>query len=55
VIEMPALVITPPSSWDELDHAIAQLYNFDWLILTSSNGVEYFLNDCTPKRRITVP
>lgn len=42
VIEMPALVITPPSSWDELDHAIAQLYNFDWLILTSSNGVEYF-------------
>lgn len=42
VIEMPALVITPPSSWEELDHAIAQLYNFDWLILTSSNGVEYF-------------
>jgi uroporphyrinogen III methyltransferase/synthase len=42
VIEMPALVITPPSSWDELDHAIAQLYNFDWLILTSGNGVEYF-------------
>lgn len=42
VIEMPALVITPPSSWDALDDAIAQLYNFDWLILTSSNGVEYF-------------
>ncbi len=42
VIEMPALVITPPSSWDELDNAIAQLYNFDWLILTSGNGVEYF-------------
>ena len=42
VIEMPALVITPPSSWDELDNAIAHLYNFDWLILTSSNGVEYF-------------
>ena len=43
VIEMPALVITPPSSWDELDRAIANLYEFDWLILTSSNGVEYFL------------
>jgi uroporphyrin-III C-methyltransferase len=43
VIEMPALVITPPSSWDELDNAIANLYEFDWLILTSSNGVEYFL------------
>lgn len=43
VIEMPALVITPPSRWDELDNAIANLYEFDWLILTSSNGVEYFL------------
>jgi uroporphyrin-III C-methyltransferase len=43
VIEMPALVITPPSSWEELDNAIANLYEFDWLILTSSNGVEYFL------------
>lgn len=42
VIEMPALVITPPSSWDELDNAIAHLAQFDWLILTSSNGVDYF-------------
>ncbi len=42
VIEMPALVITPPSSWEELDQAIAHLSDFDWLILTSSNGVDYF-------------
>jgi uroporphyrinogen III methyltransferase / synthase len=42
VIEMPALVITPPSSWEELDNAIAHLAQFDWLILTSSNGVDYF-------------
>ena len=42
VIEMPALVITPPSSWDDLDDAIANLSDFDWLILTSSNGVDYF-------------
>ncbi len=42
VIEMPALVITPPSSWDELDDAIANLSDFDWLILTSSNAVDYF-------------
>ncbi|CAD5910935.1 Uroporphyrinogen-III C-methyltransferase [Planktothrix tepida] len=49
VIEMPALVITPPSSWDSLDQAIEQLEkgsenHFDWLIFTSSNGVEYFFN-----------
>ncbi|VXD23068.1 Uroporphyrinogen III methylase [Planktothrix serta PCC 8927] len=49
VIEMPALVITPPSSWEGLDQAIKQLEItsetfFDWLILTSSNGVEYFFD-----------
>ncbi|MDB9350189.1 uroporphyrinogen-III C-methyltransferase [Nodularia spumigena CS-588/02] len=42
VIEMPTLEIVPPSSWDGLDQAIANLIDFDWLILTSSNGVDYF-------------
>ncbi|MCT7948596.1 uroporphyrinogen-III C-methyltransferase [Ancylothrix sp. C2] len=42
VIEMPALQIGPPSSWEELDNSIANLSQFDWLILTSTNGVDYF-------------
>lgn len=42
VLEMPALEIGPPSSWDALDQAIAHLHSFDWLILTSTNGVDYF-------------
>jgi uroporphyrinogen-III synthase len=42
VIEMPALEIGPPSSWEALDQAIANLSSFHWLILTSTNGVEYF-------------
>lgn len=41
-IEMPALEIVPPSSWAELDRAIAELDRFDWLILSSANGVNYF-------------
>ena len=44
VVEMPALVITPPSSWQELDRAIANLAKFQWLILTSANGVNYFFD-----------
>ena len=44
VIEMPALEITPPSSWDDLDRAIASLSHFQWLILTSANGVNYFFD-----------
>ncbi|MBW4646617.1 MAG: uroporphyrinogen-III C-methyltransferase [Goleter apudmare HA4340-LM2] len=42
IIEMPTLEITPPSSWSALDHAIANLSDFHWLILTSTNGVDYF-------------
>ncbi|QLE48021.1 uroporphyrinogen-III C-methyltransferase [Nostoc sp. C057] len=42
VIEMPTLEIGPPSSWEALDDAIAHLSQFDWLILTSSNGIDYF-------------
>jgi uroporphyrinogen III methyltransferase / synthase len=43
VVEMPTLEITSPSNWQPLDNAIAQISYFDWLILTSSNAVEYFL------------
>jgi uroporphyrinogen III methyltransferase/synthase len=42
VIEMPTLEIGPPSSWEDLDHAIAHLSDFDWLILTSTNAIDYF-------------
>jgi uroporphyrinogen III methyltransferase / synthase len=42
VMDLPTLEIYPPSSWQDLDEAIAQLPSFDWLILTSMNGVEYF-------------
>ena len=42
VIEMPTLAIAPPTSWKMLDQAIADLSNYDWLILTSANAVESF-------------
>jgi uroporphyrinogen-III synthase len=42
VIEMPAIEIGPPSSWEPLDSAISRLQEFNWLILTSTNGVDYF-------------
>lgn len=43
VVELPALEIRPPSSWQPLDQAIATLGNFHWLILTSANAVTYFM------------
>ncbi|MEY2984740.1 MAG: uroporphyrin-III synthase, partial [Cyanobacteriota bacterium] len=42
VLEMPALAITPPSDWQPLDQAIATLDRFDWVIFTSTNGVNFF-------------
>ncbi|MEA5568433.1 uroporphyrinogen-III C-methyltransferase [Anabaena sp. UHCC 0399] len=44
VIEMPALEIGPPSSWEALDREINNLSKFHWLILTSTNGVDYFFD-----------
>jgi len=41
-IEMPALEIVPPTSWVALDREIARLPQYDWLVLTSANAVEYF-------------
>ncbi|WP_443081619.1 uroporphyrinogen-III C-methyltransferase [Synechocystis sp. CACIAM 05] len=42
VLAMAALEIVPPKDWQPLDQAIAKLGDFDWLILTSANGVEFF-------------
>ncbi len=46
VLEMPTIAITPPSSWAPLDAAIAQLSQFDWLILTSANAVTFVASRC---------
>ncbi len=43
VLEMPTLEIVPPSSWQPLDQALAQLDAFDWLVLTSHNAVTFFM------------
>jgi len=43
VIEMPTIEIVGASDYAPLDHAIAELPNYDWLIFTSVNGVRYFL------------
>ncbi|MGK7901803.1 MAG: uroporphyrinogen-III C-methyltransferase [Hormoscilla sp.] len=51
VIEMPALEIGPPSSWEALDNAILNLSDFSWLILTSANGVDYFFERLEANRK----
>ena len=42
VISIPAIEIRPPKSYRALDQGIAKLPSYDWLILTSVNGVHAF-------------
>jgi uroporphyrinogen-III synthase len=39
VIEIPAIEIAPPVSWDPFDAALRNLPQYQWLIVTSANAV----------------
>ncbi|MBN1553408.1 MAG: uroporphyrinogen-III C-methyltransferase [Phycisphaerae bacterium] len=43
VIEAPTIEIQPPETYTAVDAAIREIAQFDWLVLTSPNGVEAFL------------
>ena len=42
VIECPAIRLVDPPTWEPVDAAIARLETYQWLVLTSVNGVERF-------------
>jgi uroporphyrinogen-III synthase len=44
VIEIPAIEIVPPDSWDPLDAALHNLHHYAWLIVTSANAVQSIQN-----------
>jgi len=43
VLICPTIEITELENYERLDEAIHHLYGYDWIIFTSTNGVEYFL------------
>jgi uroporphyrinogen III methyltransferase/synthase len=43
VLVQPAIEIGPPKQWDAVDAALSRLHEFDWLVFSSVNGVEYLL------------
>jgi uroporphyrinogen III methyltransferase/synthase len=42
VIHCPTIEVAPPASWAALDASIQRLAEYDWLVFTSANGVEFF-------------
>jgi uroporphyrinogen III methyltransferase/synthase len=43
-LECPTIRVVPPDDWSPLDQAIDSLETYDWLVLTSVNGVNFFFN-----------
>lgn len=41
-IAVDTITLAPPPSWSRVDHFLRNLASFDWMLFTSSSGVEYF-------------
>jgi len=50
-IHFPTIKIVPPPDWRDLDAAIKNLEDYDWLIFTSANGVSFFFERLFAKNR----
>ncbi len=44
VIECPTIQIVPPKTWKPVDDAIRHLNTYQWLLFTSANAVELFMD-----------
>jgi uroporphyrinogen III methyltransferase/synthase len=53
VIECPTIHIVPPKSWTPVDGAIRRLHTYQWLLFTSANAVEQFMDRMAERRPAT--
>lgn len=42
VLSFPTIAFVEPASWEVVDEALNNLSRYDWLVLTSTNGVKFF-------------
>ncbi len=40
---LPTIALVPPEDYAPLDHALARLPEYDWVVFTSANGVNFFM------------
>lgn len=50
VLVQPAIEIAPPADWKAVDAAIDRIRDFDWLVFSSCNGVEFFFRRLDERR-----
>jgi uroporphyrinogen III methyltransferase/synthase len=51
VIHLPTIEIIPPDNLEPLDDAIRRLEEYDWIIFTSTNAVDFFMPRLWETRR----
>ncbi|MDX2165453.1 MAG: uroporphyrinogen-III C-methyltransferase [Deltaproteobacteria bacterium] len=51
VLACPTIEIVPPDSWAPLDAAIDRIETYDWVVLTSANGVAMFFDRLRERHR----
>jgi uroporphyrinogen III methyltransferase/synthase len=51
IIEFQTISIVPPDDWTGMDKAIEKIESYNWLILTSANGVKFFFQRLFEKGR----
>lgn len=51
IVEFHTIRIVPPDDWSELDRAIEKIDSYNWLVLTSVNGVKFFFRRLIEKER----
>ena len=56
VVHIPTIEIVPPENWEAVDAAIGRLAEYDWLVFTSANAVDAFMDRAgtVPDVRIAV-
>ncbi|MFQ6112937.1 MAG: uroporphyrinogen-III synthase [bacterium] len=51
VVHIPAIEIGPPDSWIACDEALEDLEQYHWVIFTSTNGVQFFIERLKTKNK----
>ena len=49
-VELPTICYVEPLDWTPIDAAIAAIETFDWVVFTSANGVEAFVDRMSDRR-----
>jgi len=51
VIHIPTIEFIEPDSWQACDEAIENLFDYDWIVFTSTNGARFFLQRLDERKK----